>query len=217
MGLGGVGGGQGRGSELVFPGDSGGTFHRGEREAGVGATGHARGCGRRHMPALTHHAQKAYVTTPSRVEVLGGGENGAVISMDGGVNHSAAVTEDGRVWTWGSASNHVLGHGDDLDKKRTVPAVVGGDLAFEKCKKVVCGDTFTVALTEDGRLYSWGMGGTWLSAGALGHGNSTDQPFPKMIESLHGAGVNVVDVDCGLAHCLALDDAGFVWWVGAVL
>lgn len=98
-----------------------------------------------------------------------GDANVTMRSMSGGVTHSAAATSDGKMWTWGAAKLGVLGHGDDDDKRRPLPAVVEA-LAGERIAKVACGKTFTLALTEDGRVFTWGWGGNpvTFSAGCLG-------------------------------------------------
>lgn len=49
-------------------------------------------------------------------------------------------------------------------------------------KKVVCGDNHTAALSEDGLVFTWGMGGSMWSAGALGHGDKEPQPTPVVID-----------------------------------
>ena len=49
-------------------------------------------------------------------------------------------------------------------------------------KKVVCGNNHTAALSEDGLVFSWGMGGTMFHAGGLGHGDKEHQPMPVVID-----------------------------------
>ena len=49
-------------------------------------------------------------------------------------------------------------------------------------KKVVCGDNHTAALSEDGLVFTWGMGGSMWNAGALGHGDKEPQPTPVVID-----------------------------------
>lgn len=44
--------------------------------------------------------------------VLGELENKAVKSVSCGFQHTACVTEDGEVYTWGHGKNGALGHGD---------------------------------------------------------------------------------------------------------
>ena len=49
-------------------------------------------------------------------------------------------------------------------------------------KKVVCGYNHTAALSEEGYVFTWGMGGSMWNAGALGHGDKEHQPTPVVID-----------------------------------
>ena len=54
-----------------------------------------------------------------------GGFGGArIMAAAAGDAHSAAVTEDGALWTWGKGDDGRLGHGDR--RRRWVPSVVAG-------------------------------------------------------------------------------------------
>ena len=73
-----------------------------------------------------------------------------------GNEHSAAVTQNGEVLTWGRGSKHRLGHGSEDGEQgpRLVEALA------EDVVSVECGDAFTACLTEDGRIFTWGHGGS---------------------------------------------------------
>ena len=69
-----------------------------------------------------------------------------------GLFHTAAVSSDGEVFTWGYGYYGQLGHGDRKD--RTVPTKVeipGG----EAIVKVACGDEHTAAVTATGKCFTW--------------------------------------------------------------
>ena len=74
-----------------------------------------------------------------------------------------------------------------------------------KVKKVACGDFHTLALTEQGALYSWG-GSLWDKTGHKGGGI-------LKIERL--AGQQIIDIACGDFHSIALSSDGQVYsWGG---
>lgn len=74
--------------------------------------------------------------------------------------------------------------------------------------KISCGHHHTMAITENGELYIWGMG----SQGCLGTGRIDDiqTPFQLFLDA-----PNVVDIACGAFHSLALCEGSrcFGWGV----
>ena len=71
--------------------------------------------------------------------------------------HSAAVTVDGDVYTWGDGFCGQLGHGDK--RPITLPKqVTTGGMDDECISNITCGSRHTIAITEDGECYSWGLG-----------------------------------------------------------
>jgi len=87
-------------------------------------------------------------------------------------------------------------------------------LASTRIKKVACGDFHSVALTEDGKIFSWGGGGSFFNKGQCGHGNNEDTITPEIIKDLETK--TVVDVSCGGYHTLALtsDNELYSWGSG---
>jgi alpha-tubulin suppressor-like RCC1 family protein len=128
-----------------------------------------------------------------------------------GNRHSAGLNDRGEVLTWGSGGQHRLGHGteDDEQGPRLVEGLVGTNII-----QVECGDQFTVALSEQGEVYTWGSGGSWTDAGALGHGDSEDCPVPKQVtwfDENDPDNPGIVQIAAGKGHVLALDGDGQVW------
>ena len=82
-----------------------------------------------------------------------------VVHIACGRCHSMAVDRQGRLHSWGGNDDGALGHGDTLS--RAAPELVK---AFDghKVVSVACGSRHTLALDEDGSLYSWG----WVSYAA---------------------------------------------------
>ena len=72
----------------------------------------------------------------------------------------------------------MLGHGNENNVKFNEPRLVKG-LANKKVVDIALGEYHSVALTEDGSVYTWGYGGkkgffNWMytqEVGALGHGD----------------------------------------------
>ncbi|KAL3656329.1 hypothetical protein V7S43_018821 [Phytophthora oleae] len=124
---------------------------------------------------------------PTRVDDLN-----EVVIVDSrlGSHHSVALSTGGVVYTWGSGGYGQLGHGDFVGTEETSDAIFRSqfdphtgreypmiDLPlqldssyFEEMRvtQVACGYYFTLVVTEDGSVFSWGEG----SDGQLGLGYS---------------------------------------------
>ena len=79
-----------------------------------------------------------------------------------GWDHSVVVRKDGTVWTWGSACQGQLGDGvADANHRSLHPVQVvspTGNGGLDRIRSVACGAHHTVALREDGTVWSWGGG-----------------------------------------------------------
>ena len=66
------------------------------------------------------------------------------------------ITTDGNtMWAFGDGDYGKLGLGNSTAK--STPAKVDAMLGLG-VKKVACGTQFTVALTKDGKIFTWGQG-----------------------------------------------------------
>lgn len=115
-----------------------------------------------------------------------------------------ALSMEGDVYCWGEGDDGKLGHGSrsSCDRPRVVEALRGKSIV-----DISCGGSHSACITSNGELYTWGKG----RYGRLGHGDSEDQLFPKLVEALRGQ--RVLDVACGSgdAQTLCLTDNDCVW------
>lgn len=68
---------------------------------------------------------------------------GHIVMIAAGANQSAALTKDGRIFSWGQGTSEI-------------PTVEFKDL--QKMQAVACGTFHTLALSVEGDVYSWGSG-----------------------------------------------------------
>ncbi|CAH0390182.1 unnamed protein product [Bemisia tabaci] len=124
-----------------------------------------------------------------------------------GSSHSAAISSNGELYTWGLGEYGRLGHGDSLSQYR--PKLVKS-LLGKHVVKVACGsrDAQTLALTNTGMVFSWGDG----DFGKLGRGGSDGCDIPCNIEFLNN--LEVCHIECGAQFSLALTKSGQVWTWG---
>lgn len=86
----------------------------------------------------------------------------------------------GQVWSWGDGDYGKLGRGgsDGCKTPKLVEKLQDLDIL-----KVCCGSQFSVALTKDGQVYTWGKGDNQR----LGHGTDEHVRYPKLLDSLQGS------------------------------
>ena len=169
------------------------------------------------------HGDEGYGEMPSRIESLSRIERIAV-----GPNlTSAAVDEDGRLFTWGRASffeeqgndfgevedfEGPTGLGYELDVEteyQPTPRRVDA-LSQERVVGVALGLSFMLAVTEAGAVFSCGS----CQHGGLGHGPLISVVLPLRIEALAETGRRFVAVAAGDYHALALTEGGEVYGWG---
>lgn len=139
------------------------------------------------------HGNRLTLDKPRMIETL---KTKRVRDVACGSAHSAAITSQGELYTWGLGEYGRLGHGDNntLLKPKLVQKLVG-----QRVVQVACGsrDAQTLCLTEDGTVYSWGDG----DFGKLGRGGSDGCSVPHSIERLNGLGI--IQIECGAQFSLA--------------
>ncbi|AWP11407.1 putative E3 ubiquitin-protein ligase HERC2-like [Scophthalmus maximus] len=167
--------------------------------AAITADGELYTWGRGNYGRLGHGSSEDQ-TTPMLVTALKGLKVVGVACGSGDAQ-TLAVTENGQVWSWGDGDYGKLGRGgsDGCKTPKLVEKLQDLDIV-----KVCCGSQFSVALTKDGKVYTWGKGDNQR----LGHGTDEHVRYPKLLDSLQGK--KVVDVAVGSTHCLALTDDGEV-------
>ncbi|KAL8996617.1 MAG: hypothetical protein Q9169_003899 [Polycauliona sp. 2 TL-2023] len=152
-----------------------------------------------------------------------------VVHVACGGMHVAALTRDGKVLTWGVNDQGALGRdtqwegglrdmdddSDDddnagLNPKESTPGPVTTFPEGTVIVKLSAGDSHTLALTEDGRVFGWG---TFRSnEGILGFSKDTlVQTTPVLLPKL----TKIVDIASGNNHALALDNKGVVYTWGS--
>ena len=127
-----------------------------------------------------------------------------VTHVSAGQFHTACTDSSGRVYTWGWGVHGQLGHGGVEDASS--PTLVTA-LRRHVVTSVACGYAHTLALTRDGRVYSWGCG----LFGQLGTGATVKQVRPVRVR-LPGRVVKIVS---GYFHNIVIMDSGEVMTWGA--
>jgi alpha-tubulin suppressor-like RCC1 family protein len=130
---------------------------------------------------------------------------GHLVSFACGSSHNLALTEDGRLYAWGSNRSRQLGL--DLLEVQYLPTQVKLPTE-EKIISVYSHGSASYALTERGRLWVWGEN----NDGQLGYSKSREGSTPKEGPRFP---YPVVDVAPGFTHVMALTEDGSVWSWGS--
>ena len=133
-----------------------------------------------------------------------------IIQIVAGANHNMVLTSDGAVYTWGWNYHGQLGNNTKTNSN-TIVAVqtIGTPLAGKKIVKIAAGQGHSLALTDDGRVYTWGRNDT----GQLGNNATTDAMLPVAV-TVTGTPMNnktIIEIASGARHSLAIDSSGKVY------
>ncbi|MBF9236073.1 cell wall anchor protein [Hymenobacter sp. BT683] len=126
--------------------------------------------------------------------------------------HTLAITDDGRIYTWGSNRFGQLGEEHDTQHNLPEPLAIPGHLAIERWAQVAAGDAHSVALSTDGHMIAWGNN----CVGQLGDGTTDWQLSPVAIAAPRSAApARWVRVVSGGFHTLAATADGELYAWGA--
>lgn len=161
--------------------------------------------------------------------VMGGARDGhQVVAIACSENHSLVVTSDGNLWAWGSLHMGRCGFADvsglpmDDDNHPFAPVprrVTGSALDGKRVVHVACGTFHSVAITEEGQLFSWGSACAGRCGFASLDGMPVDpeqipyQPVPRHVVDGGLAEKHVVAASCSEGHSFAIttDWELFAW------
>ncbi|XP_047141184.2 probable E3 ubiquitin-protein ligase HERC1 isoform X1 [Hydra vulgaris] len=136
-------------------------------------------------------------------------KNQIITFISAGSRHSAAITKDGDLYTWGEGEHGRLGHGDSSIQR--VPTLVR---SIDAASQVAAGCSHTVVLSKDEMtVWTFGAGDN----GKLGHGNTKMEYYPKIVVALKG--IRIKKIAAGTQCSIALTWTGFiyVWGCGPCL
>eukprot|EP00456_Euglypha_rotunda_P023121 TRINITY_DN1930_c0_g1_i3.p1 TRINITY_DN1930_c0_g1~~TRINITY_DN1930_c0_g1_i3.p1 ORF type:complete len:1062 (+),score=161.38 TRINITY_DN1930_c0_g1_i3:138-3188(+) len=148
-----------------------------------------------------------YVRTPSKALNLDGKR---VVHMSTGGYHAVCCTDKDEMYVWGQNDYFQLGIGANTGAKKT-PHL---HPIQEKWAHFSCGMYHTLALTREGKVYSWGDGYS-TSYPCCGHMPPQAYKEPKMIETLADKMVVQVSASYYCSMCLTKDGEAYSWGYGS--
>jgi len=120
--------------------------------------------------------------------------------VSSGFRHTAAIKNDGSLWTWGRGAEGQLGNNNNTQRNTPVTTFAGQNT----WKQVSCGDFFTTAIKTDGSLWVWGRN----NDGQLGIFSNTNRSTPV---TTFAGGTDWKQVAGGQENTVAIKTNGTLW------
>ncbi|CAG2167817.1 unnamed protein product [Oppiella nova] len=164
------------------------------------------------------HTTTANVNQMNKIDML---SKKGVKKISTGAKHVCALTSNGEVYVWGENESYQLGTGDTTAS--AIPLLLNFNLTNEKIVDIACGGNHSLALTDGGHVYAWGLN----SSGEIGNGTVNNQSTPYKLglantqanqplpnQMAYFDEMTVSKVVCGYAHTLVLTDEGHLYAIG---
>jgi alpha-tubulin suppressor-like RCC1 family protein len=134
----------------------------------------------------------------SPVQTVCGGTDWKSVSC--GEKFTAAIKNNGTLWTWGENNNGQLGDETTDNKSSPVQTIAGGT----DWKQISCGDNHMIAIKNNGTCWTWGCN----EYGQLGDETTDSKSSPVQTVTY---GTDWKQVDGGQDHSAAIKNDGTCW------
>ena len=135
-----------------------------------------------------------------------------IVDIQAGIDFSMALTNQGRVFTWGRNTYGQIGDGSTT--QRNIPTDITTGFLLGQNEKVIqisAGHDHAMALTNQGNLYAWGRN----TYGQIGNNSMVQQATPLKVTSFVPLGLNdaIIYIQASKEHSGVLSSNGqlFVW------
>lgn len=130
-----------------------------------------------------------------------------------GFQYGIALTESGKLWSWGKGGRGQLGQGDNETYKAPVQITgTGSELENVGWKVVNCGFSHAAAVTTDGTPFVWGRMRSVKPVEGRSERFAYDQWSPRHVEL--PSGTEIEDVACSQSNTAFLASDNSVWMMG---
>jgi alpha-tubulin suppressor-like RCC1 family protein len=129
-----------------------------------------------------------------------------IIAVSCGAYHILALTQDGELFGWGY--NRIGQVGNGQNKTNEWSPVEIKHHSNIKFVMISCGYHHSLALSSNGKVYSWG----YNEYGQLGIGQYSNQEIPQHVIQLNN--ISIVKIVCGRYHSLFLASNGDIYGCG---
>lgn len=144
--------------------------------------------------------------------------NKNIIKIESGGSHNLALSNEGKIYAWGKNIFGQLGldENDEIyDFEKISTPILIKSLENIKIKIISCGEIHSLALSENGDIYSWGgcqfgqLGHSFINIMPKDKNNKPYLPIPSIVESIKE--IKMIDIACGKFHNISIDNNGNVY------
>ncbi|MBQ8379459.1 MAG: hypothetical protein IJX34_01430 [Clostridia bacterium] len=143
------------------------------------------------------------------------------VEVSTGTNHTIALDSEGKIWTWGNNQYGQLGFDYDIGNSSSrvnTPTCISEDTSSNlygiKIKQVSAGDSHSMAIDKDGRVWTWG----YNYYKQLGDGTEVSTYSPICLSNMAGNklyGKKITKVVAGNMMSMMIDEEGKIWTCGS--
>lgn len=149
-----------------------------------------------------------FVIEPRNIATLNGKN---ICKLTAFSSHTLALTNDGRVYSWGSGKSLQLGYPNNASQIQTEPKLIASLIDLKvKVIDISCGMAHSLIVSDVGYVYTFGNG----TSGRLGHGDQGEKTSPTLIKSLAMSNKFIVSGACGSTFNILIDDQGKMYSFG---
>lgn len=169
------------------------------------SSGKVYGWGRNESGQLGLGDDNCYKNTPHELNLLY-----LIKSICCGIQHTIALTYSNEIYVWGNNNHGQLGLGDTLFRNSPQKLSLQGEFGNLNIKSISCNGNFTIVLTSNGTIYSWG----YNYFGQLGFNTRVslclNNPQPHLVNF---SNIVIESVSCGYDHTIIIEKSGcsYTW------
>jgi alpha-tubulin suppressor-like RCC1 family protein len=142
---------------------------------------------------------------PVEVTATGALTGRRVVAIAAGSSHSMALSDDGAIVAWGSNEFGKLGNGGTSNSNVPVEVDRTGVLAGKSVIGIAAGESFSLALCDDGQIAAWGDN----TSRQFGNGETVSSALPVVVQMENALGGRLAhQVSVGRSHSLAQGPPG---------
>lgn len=143
-----------------------------------------------------------------QVNVSNGNVLTDIIAVAAGGEHAIALKEDGTVWAWGVYTSGKLDNDTNIGEDTAVEVRNLNGSELKDIVAVSAGNEYTVAVKDDGTVWTWG----YNNFGQLGDGSTINSSTPVQVkDSLGNPLTGIITISAGYNHTVAIKSDDTIW------